>query len=535
MARMVSFLVLVGILVVVAIVFVRVMAGFFVPLFLAALLGVIVQPLHRWILLKCRGYRYVAAGFTTTIVLLIVLLPIGFVVTTATLEGMSLLDQLQLSDVRTRLSSLRSDFGVQIPREGDVRKIEAALKLWRHQQRQGESPDFRPEAVQNLLDRLDDIAAWIEDQGDDAPLANPAEFRERLARLRDSAPDSVERDEALIEADAQFREFKRNLMGGTYRAWLTEVANPTDEQVEQIRRNVLSAAGPVLTIGGDTVILAGKLIFGIIIMVAALFFLLAEGNNMLEAMIRISPLEEQHVRELVTEFDRACRAIVSATLFSALAQGILAGVGFYFAGLRSSVALLSLLTMVLALVPFTGAAAVWIPVCLYLYFYQGTAFAAVGLAIYGVCVISSSDNFIKPIVLHGQSNLHPLLALLSVLGGIQALGPIGILVGPMVVVFLQTTLKILQRELSSMDRTSWNFWRGFGTTPMPGAAEAAASSAEHPLTEDRPPGSVAPAPNSALPEQLPTPLPRPASGNGQKSGGSPSGGRTRPAGKKRKK
>ena len=55
-------------------------------------------------------------------------------------------------------------------------------------------------------------------------------------------------------------------------------------------------------------------------------------------------------------------------------------------------------------------------------------------------------------VLHGQSNLHPLLALLSVLGGIQALGPIGIVVGPMVVVFLQTTLKILQRELLSMDR-----------------------------------------------------------------------------------
>ncbi|HIM31482.1 MAG TPA: AI-2E family transporter, partial [Planctomycetes bacterium] len=56
---------------------------------------------------------------------------------------------------------------------------------------------------------------------------------------------------------------------------------------------------------------------------------------------------------------------------------------------------------------------------------------------------------IKPLVLHGQSRLHPLLALLSVLGGVQALGPIGILVGPMIVVFLQTLLKILRRELRS--------------------------------------------------------------------------------------
>ena len=62
-----------------------------------------------------------------------------------------------------------------------------------------------------------------------------------------------------------------------------------------------------------------------------------------------------------------------------------------------------------------------------------------------------ADNFIKPYILHGETNLHPLLALLSVIGGVAALGPIGILIGPMVVVFLQTLLKILQRELSLMD------------------------------------------------------------------------------------
>jgi predicted PurR-regulated permease PerM len=65
------------------------------------------------------------------------------------------------------------------------------------------------------------------------------------------------------------------------------------------------------------------------------------------------------------------------------------------------------------------------------------------------------DNLIKPLVLHGQSNLHPLLALLSVLGGVQALGPIGIFVGPMAVVFLQTGLKMLNTEIGR-----------FGKTPM---------------------------------------------------------------------
>src|SRR4029078_4735475 len=98
MARFVSLLVLVAILVIVSIVFFQVMAGFFVPLFLAALLAVVVQPLYRWTLDRCRGYRYVPAGSTTALIALIVLLPIGFVISTATLEGLSLVDQLQLAN-----------------------------------------------------------------------------------------------------------------------------------------------------------------------------------------------------------------------------------------------------------------------------------------------------------------------------------------------------------------------------------------------------------------------------------------------------
>ena len=66
-------------------------------------------------------------------------------------------------------------------------------------------------------------------------------------------------------------------------------------------------------------------------------------------------------------------------------------------------------------------------------------------------MVGTVDNFVKAGVLHGQSQLHPLLALLSVLGGVQALGPIGIVVGPMAVVLLQTSLSILQREMVHLE------------------------------------------------------------------------------------
>lgn len=473
MARFVSFLILVGILIFLTIIFYQVMSGFFVPLFVAALLGVVVQPLYRWILAQCRGYRYVAAGITTGLVALIVLLPIGVVIATASLEGLSLVDQLQLANVRTKLDELRRDLGLQIPREEDVRTIEAKLTRWRNLQLKGESLDIKSEEVNNLLQRVDELEKWIKEQQQQTGFARAdvSALKANLEALHKAETGSVEADNALQTAAAEFREFKRNLLGGTYKAWLAEWANPTDEQVEQLRRTIMTTAGPVLSLGGDTIVLIVKLIAGLLIMMVALFFMLAEGARMLDGLVRVSPLNEQHVRELVAEFDRACRAIVSATLLSALAQGVLAGVGFYVCGLRGSVALLMLLTMVLALVPFTGAAAVWIPVSLYLYFYQGATWAAVGLAIYGAIIISGADNVIKPLVLHGQSNLHPLLALLSVIGGIGALGPVGILVGPMVVVFLIVLMRLVHRELSQLDRSSWGFWRGFGgAEPTPAAA-----------------------------------------------------------------
>jgi predicted PurR-regulated permease PerM len=103
---------------------------------------------------------------------------------------------------------------------------------------------------------------------------------------------------------------------------------------------------------------------------------------------------------------------------------------------------------------------VWIPACIIIFLFGENVFTvggvatdggnwkvATALAVYCAVVVSGIDNVIKPFVLHGQANLHPLLALLSILGGIQVLGPVGILVGPMLVSFLQALLAMFRKEL----------------------------------------------------------------------------------------
>jgi predicted PurR-regulated permease PerM len=192
-----------------------------------------------------------------------------------------------------------------------------------------------------------------------------------------------------------------------------------------------------------------KVLIGVVVTVISLFYFLADGGRMLEGVTRLIPLDRRYQWQLLEEFEQVSRAVVSSILLAAVVQALLAGLGFYVAGL-GKVFLLTLLTFFGALVPIAGAAIVWGAASLYLLFFEKNTWAAAGLALWGMGVVSTVDNIIKPIVLHGQSKLHPLLALLSVLGGVGALGPIGIFVGPIAVAFLQAALTMLQTEITSL-------------------------------------------------------------------------------------
>ena len=512
MARLVSFFALVAILIGIGLLFMQVMWGFLLPLFLAALLGVVFQPLYAWCLGKCQNYRYLASGITTALVLLSVMIPAGTIATMAAMQGLSLVDRLQVATVPDKLKELRRYYGLEIPQATDIYRVQALLDHWREQQWKGDAAEYTPERVDNLLARVTRLETYLDDQKDAVEFAGGreelAKLRQSLQELREAKPETVEGDEALAQADANFRIFKREFLGGSLRSWVKEWTNPTDEQLKSLRSSILGRAGsPLVSLGSDTLAIVARFVFGIIIMVTALFFFLAEGNRMIDAIVRLSPLEEKYLRELIEEFERISRAVVAATLLAAVAQGILAGVGFYFAGLES-VALLVILTTVLAMVPFAGAATVWVPVCCYLYFYEGHATTAIVLAMYSAGIVSTADNFIKPMVLHGQSNLHPLLALLSVLGGVTSLGPIGIMVGPMVVVFLQTLLKILQREMLSLDKmnrlplATWaTAWKS-GEHAEQESAAAMSSAADAPSGKE----TVSPLLDKSAPAPAPAPL-----------------------------
>lgn len=343
MTRLISLAMLIGLVVLFGLLSLQVMAAFLLPMLMAGMLVVIFGPLHRAIQRRFRGPAWVAAGLTTIAVLVIVLVPVGFLVVRAGSDAITL--------VRT--------------------------------------------------------------------------------------PDGLRLDPAVLEGlVATFND-------------TTGLKVTPDDVNQELRKLAEEWLGPAVAVAPVKV---GKAIVGLVVMIVAFFYFLAEGPRMLAAVTRLVPLDIRYQWQLLQEFEEISRAVVTATLLAAAVQATLAGIGFAVAGL-DNVFLLTLLTFVLSMVPLLGAASVWLPASLYLLFFVQNTWAAVGLMAWGLLVVSTLDNVIKPIVLQGQSKLHPLLALLSVLGGVAALGPIGIFVGPIAVAFLQAALTMLAVEIDSLERS----------------------------------------------------------------------------------
>ncbi len=154
----------------------------------------------------------------------------------------------------------------------------------------------------------------------------------------------------------------------------------------------------------------------------------------------ISPLAEADDETIFKKLALAVSAVVRGSLIVAFIQGILATVGFMIFGLPNPV-LFGTIAAIAALVPGVGTALVLVPAIGYL-FLSGNTFGAAGLFIWGTVVVGLVDNFLGPQLIGNKMKLHPLAVFLAVLGGIVFFGPIGIIVGPLVISLFSALLDV---------------------------------------------------------------------------------------------
>ena len=162
--------------------------------------------------------------------------------------------------------------------------------------------------------------------------------------------------------------------------------------------------------------------------VFALFFLYRHGDSVLAQVRGVATrwLGEA-ARGYIHAVGVTVRAVVFGIVLTALAQGVLAGLGYWVAGIETP-ALWGAITALVSLIPFVGPV-VWIGLSLNL-LVQGETQAALGLFLWGALVVSWIDNLIRPLVISGPTRIPFLLVFLGVLGGLNAFGLIGLFLGP---------------------------------------------------------------------------------------------------------
>lgn len=173
----------------------------------------------------------------------------------------------------------------------------------------------------------------------------------------------------------------------------------------------------------------GNGLLQIVLALFVAFFFYRDGDRvkamLFQGMVRLAGPE--HGLLLVTTAQGAVKGVVYGMIGTALAQAAVALVGFLIAGVPGAV-LLSALTFVLSLVPM-GPVFIWGGAAAWLYSKGDTGWAIFMVA-YGAGVISSVDNFLKPILMSRAGNLSMLVVVLGVFGGAIAFGFIGLFVGP---------------------------------------------------------------------------------------------------------
>jgi len=179
---------------------------------------------------------------------------------------------------------------------------------------------------------------------------------------------------------------------------------------------------------------------GAFIFLVALYYLLKDGQKLKVAIIALSPLSDTDDETISQKLRGAINAVMKGSLLIAFIQGVLTSAGFAIFGVPNAI-LWGSVAVIAALIPGIGTALVLIPAILFL-FITGEMFSGVGLIVWGVVAVGLVDNFLGPkLVGHGMQ-LHPLIILLSVFGGIGFFGPIGFLLGPLAISLLFVLIDI---------------------------------------------------------------------------------------------
>jgi predicted PurR-regulated permease PerM len=186
------------------------------------------------------------------------------------------------------------------------------------------------------------------------------------------------------------------------------------------------------------------LVVNFIIMCLTIFYFLKDGETLTNYIKGLLPFPETQKKRLEQRVKEMVIAAIHGGLAVGIVQGTLGGFAFFIFGLPSPV-FWGTTMAIFSLVPLFGTFIIWGPASLILIL-TGSYLKGIGLLLYGVLIISTVDNILKPLIIGGRTKLHTLLVFFSVLGGIKFLGFLGFILGPLIAALCLSLLEIYKYE-----------------------------------------------------------------------------------------
>ncbi len=428
MPRIVSLVILTTLIIFLGITFYQIVAPFLLPLFLAAVTAVWCQPLYAYFQRKCRGRDGLAAAVTITVVCLTLFIPMTVGVLSAARQLIQFVDTHKDELVNSA--------------KGVVERVRASAS---------------PDGV-NSKDQRREWATVLLDNVKPLPDSSASEA-ERTAAL-------AERDEVLKSIEIELQEASENAGD-----WLKEFGKRTLSWAAAGGGGLSNA-----TVHAVATLVGAFVGFGMFLI--AFYYFLCDGSKLMAATEKLIPVQIDYQRQLIHEFNSVMQAVVSATMLSAIAQGAATALALYVVGIHQFFLIFVIATFA-SLIPVAGTWMVWGPFAIWFCFDHGpdsphSYGSAIFLFVVGVAVIGMMDNVIKAYVLQNDTSLHPLLAFVSVFGGMQVMGLWGIFVGPVVACCLHALIKIFNAELSEFSKERFHpSSPATPSTPIPSPPTAA--------------------------------------------------------------
>lgn len=192
-------------------------------------------------------------------------------------------------------------------------------------------------------------------------------------------------------------------------------------------------------------------IFQFFIAMIGSFYFFRDGQYFTKRLVHISPLPDEQDELILSRLARAVRSVATGTVLVALIQGLLTALGLWLFGFERAV-LWGTIASFGALVPGVGTSIVFTPAIIFLVV-SGAYLKAVGVLVWAALAVGLIDNLLGPYLMSRGNVLHPFMILLSVLGGISLFGPIGFIVGPVILSFFIVLLELYSVHISDYNNS----------------------------------------------------------------------------------